>query len=258
FLLIVTLVLLGCMLLMPMKVKTLNGTKEYFERNYAALGPMKRDEKICAALFIFALLAAFARPLYAALLPGLAPAYVFLTVGFISFFIIAADKGSLLTWETAQKETMWGMMLLFAGGMALGKLINGSGASSCIAELVSGLNLDGGFFTIVILVFFIRLIAELTNGTTAAAICLPIVFGFTEKMGLNPIPYWFIAIMAYNGEFLLPISVRAIPIGYGLDANKMLKGGIPMTLISSIIAILFGYICIKFVPSFGNLPYLFN
>lgn len=151
---------------------------------------------------------------------------------------------------------MWGMMILFAGGMAIGQLINGSGATEHIAEMVSSLSLDGGLTTIIIIVVFTRLVSEVTNGTTAAAVSIPIIFGFTEKLGLNPVPYWFIATMAYNAEFMLPLSVRAIPVAYGLDANKMLKSGIPMTVISMIVVIIFGYAAMKLWPMFGSLSYL--
>lgn len=251
------------MLLLPMnrQVKSLDGTKEFFKESYVALGPMKWEEKFCLGAFVLALLLAFTRSLYASILPGLAPAYSMLTLGFICFFVIIKKQGkpaALLTWEEAQSGMMWGMMVLFASGMAMGKLLNGSGASARLAELISGLNLDGGLTTIIILVVFTRFISEVTNGTTAAAVCCPIVFSFTSKMGLNPIPYWFITTMAYNAEFLLPISVRAVPIGYGLDAKKMLKGGIPMTILNMIVIIIFGYVAINLFPSFGNLPYLFD
>ncbi|BDF05715.1 SLC13 family permease [[Clostridium] hylemonae] len=258
YLIIASLVLLGSMLLMPMKVKKLDGTREYFNNSYRELGPMKRDEKICSILFLVAMLAAFTRPLYADILPALAPAYVYLTLGCLCFFIVAADKGFLLTWDTAQNGMMWGMMILFAGGMALGKLINDSGATARIADIVSGLALDGGLLTIVILVVFTRIISEVTNGTTAAAVSIPIVFGFTSELGLNPIPYWFITTLAYNAEFLLPLSVRAIPVAYGLDANKMLKAGTPMTIISMVVVIIFGYLAMQFWPAFGELSYLVN
>lgn len=257
YFIIAILVLLGCMLLLPVKVKSLEGTKEYFKSSYAELGPMKPIEKVCAALFLIAMLCAFTRPLYAALLPGMVPAYAFLTIGFLCFFITLRDKGPLLTWETAQKGTMWGMMILFASGLAMGKLLNGSGASGCLAELVSGLNLDGGFLTVVALVVFTRVIAEMTNGTTAAAVVCPIVFGVTEKLGLNPVPYWFITTMAFNAEFLLPISVRAIPVSYGLDADKMLKWGIPVVLVHMTLVIACGYAAMQLWPTFSSLPYLF-
>lgn len=142
--------------------------------------------------------------------------------------------------------------------MALGKLINDSGATARIADIVSNLALDGGLLTVVVLVIFTRMISEVTNGTTAAAVSVPIVFGFTSELGLNPIPYWFITTLAYNAEFLLPLSVRAIPVAYGLDANKMLKYGTPMTIISMVVVIIFGYAALKLWPMFGELPYLIN
>jgi sodium-dependent dicarboxylate transporter 2/3/5 len=258
YLIIASFVLLLCMWAMPMKVKRLEGTKEYFTTSYKELGPMKRDEKICGSLFIIGLLAAFTRPFYASALPGLSPAYIFLTIGFISFFIQTQSKGVLLTWENAQKGSMWGMMILFAGGLAIGKLLNTSGAATSLAEIVGGMPLDGGFLTIVALVVFVRAIAEVTNGTTAAAICCPLVFQLATGLGLNPMPYWFITIMAFNEEFLLPISVRAIPVGYGLSAKRMLKPGIPLTIINMAVVVIVGFVCLKFWPSFGDLPYLFN
>lgn len=253
YLIIASAVLLVGMWMMPMEVKRLDGTKEFFDKSYKELGPIKRDEKICLALFICAMVGAFARPFYSQYLPGLAPAYMFLTLGFISFFIVTADKGFLLTWDATQKGTMWGMMILFASGLAMGKLLNGSGASGKIAEMVTAMSLDGGLTTIIVIVVFARLISELTNGTTAAAICCPIIFSFTAEAGLNPIPYWFITTMAYNAEFLLPLSVRAIPISYGLSADKMLKHGIPLTIINMVVVVIFGYLAIQFWPAFGEL-----
>lgn len=247
---------LVCMLFMYGKYSPLNGSKEYFIESYKKLGAIKRDEKICGALFLIALLAAFTRPLYATILPSLAPAYIFLLLGCLSFVITAFDKGPLLTWEVAQKGIMWGMMILFGGGLALGKMINDSGAGEAIAGIVAEMSLDGGLLTIIVFTIFARVISELTNSTVAAAVSVPIVIGFSVKMGLNPIPYWFITVMSYNAEFLLPISVRAIPVAYGLDANKMLKGGIPMSIVSTILVVVFGYVVMQFWPAFGELSYL--
>ncbi len=258
FLIIATIVLLLCMLFMPMKVKRLEGTKEYFQKSYNELGPMRRDEKFCLALAFLATLGAFTRPLYAHILPGLAPAYIFLTIGFSCFFIITENNEYLLTWETTEKGAMWGMMILFAGGLALGKLLNESGASTSLAAIVSQIPLYSDFFTVAALVVFVRLITEVTNGTTAAAICCPLVLELTTKLGLNPIPYWFITTMAYNAEFLLPISVRAIPVAYGLDAEEMLKKGVGVTVIHMIVVVVCGYLFMKLWPTFNVLNYFNN
>ncbi|WP_317855822.1 SLC13 family permease [Chakrabartyella piscis] len=253
YLVLATAVLLIGMLMIPLEEKEIDGTKEFFDETYKELGPMKRDEKICLTMFILAMLGAFARPLFVNLLPGFTPAYIFLTLGFLTFFITSSKKNYLLSWETAQEGTLWGMMILFAGGLAMGQLINGSGASTQIAGMISKLSFHHDLAVVALFVIFARIIAEVTNGTTSAAVCCPIVFGFAAETGMNPIPLWFITTMAFNGEYMLPLSVRAIPISYGLDADKMMKYGTPMTIINIILVIIFGYLAMEFWPMFSTL-----
>ncbi len=242
---IATVVVLAAMLLRPMKVKELSGTKEYFAKCYQELGPMKKDEKVSLVLFVIAMLGSFLRPLYADIFPGLVPAYLFLLLGFINFVIISFDtKTPLLSWDEAQREVMWGMLLLFAGGLALGQILTGSGANDVIASFVSSLSLKGGLETVVIFAIFACIISEMTNSTVSAAVTLPIVIGVTTKLGLNPLPYVFAACMAMNYESLLPVSVRAISVSYGLDPNKLMKTGFPITILRMLVAIVMGYITV--------------
>ena len=251
---IATVLVLVVMLLQPMQVKSLSGTKEYFKQAYDELGPMKKDEKISLVLFVVAMLGSFIRPLYAELLPGVVPAYLFLILGCVNFVIISAEKKDmLLTWDKAQTEVMWGMLLLFAGGLALGQILTGSGANDAIAAFVSGMNLTGGFGTILIFALFACLISEMTNSTVSAAVTIPIVIGVTQKMGLNPIPYIFITAMAMNFESILPVSVRAIPVSYGLDPAKLMKGGIVVALVRMLVAVIVGYVTMLIWPGFGTL-----
>ncbi len=256
FCVITGVVMMVTMQIMHRKISPLNGTKEYFQESYKELGPMKKDEKICAALFILALLGVFLRPLFAQALPALAPAYWLMILGSVSFFINIRGKGIMMSWEEAQENTLWGMMLLFGGGLALGRLVNESGAGASIAKLVCALNLTGELPIIMIITVFAVFMSETTNSTVSAAVVVPIVLSITAQNGLNPIPYWFISLMALNSEFLLPISVRAIPVGYGLDPKIMMKRGIPMLLIRMLIVIVVGYICMEFWPTFNSIPYM--
>ncbi len=253
YLIFATLALLAFMLLMPMEIKRLEGTKDYFSDCYKELGPMKKEEKLCASIFLLALFGAFARPWYQEIMPSLEPAYVFLILGCTAFFITLDKENPLISWEEAQNRTMWGMMILFGGGLALGSMINGSGASDALAGIVAGMNMDGGLATLIIFTIAARLIGELTNSTAAAAIIIPITLQFCTELGLNPIPYWFILVMAYNAEYVLPISVRAIPVAYGLDANIMFKRGFIMTIFSMAVGVLVGWICLQYWPAFNQL-----
>ena len=99
----------------------------------------------------------------------------------------------------------------------------------------------------------ISAIATEINSTVSAAVTLPIVIGVTQKMGLNPIPYIFTTAMGMNYESLLPVSVRAISVGYGLDPEKLLKDGFLVTLIRMLVAVIAGYIMLIAWPGFGVL-----
>ena len=70
---------------LPVPVKRLAGTSEYFKEMYAQLGTIRLGEKISLVLFVAATLLAFIRPLYAGWLPALKPAYVFLIIGLTAF-----------------------------------------------------------------------------------------------------------------------------------------------------------------------------
>lgn len=239
-------------LMLPQEVKSLEGTKEYFTEAYKALGPMKRTEKISMALFVIALIGSFLRPLYASLLPGLVPAFLYAILGFLGFFITGDDGKPLVDWDYVQKHMLWGMMILFAGGLAMGNLLGASGANKAIAELIaSQMHMPPGLPMIIAITVFAVAVSESTNSTVSAAVVVPIVITYTQRAGLPLMPYFFITAMAYNSEFLLPVSVRAITCGNGLDPNVQMKRGIPIMLIRALSVIVVGYICLQ-IPAFSQ------
>lgn len=252
---IIAAVVVLCMMIFKKRsVNRLEGTKEYFKESYKALGPMRREEKISLILFIIAMLGSFIRPLYADILPLLVPAYLFLVCGLINFIIVSSDKKKmLLEWDGAQKEVMWGMLLLFAGGLALGQILTLSGANDVIADVISKLHITGGIETIAVFAIFACLISEMTNSTVSAAVTIPIVIGVTGKMGLNPIPYVFATAMAFNYESLLPVSVRAITVSYGIAPDKLIKNGLLITIVRMLVSIAVGYMMMLIWQGFGEL-----
>lgn len=251
YLIIATIVCLIVQLMLPCEVKSLKGTKEYFKDAYEALGPVKNIEKVCIVLFAIALVGSFLRPLYAAAAPGLIPAYLFAILGFLGFFISGEDGKPLVDWSYVQKNMLWGMMILFAGGLAMGNMLGASGANGDIAKLVSQAAIAPGLPMVIAITLFACLISELTNSTVSSAVVVPIVLSYTGKVGLPIIPYWFIAVMAYNSEILLPVSIRAITCGNGLDPNVQMKRGIPVFIARALTVIIVGYICLQ-IPWFSQ------
>lgn len=253
YLIIATIVITIVLVFQKKDVERIEGAKEYFQKMYQELGPVKKSEIVGLVIFLLALGLSFARPLYASVLPTLEPYCIFIILGFLNFFITIKDYGLSLTWETTQKNMMWGMMILFAGGLALGQILTGSGANEAIASAVGRMNFDGGLTTVILIGVFACAISEFSNSTVSAALTVPLVLGLTKELGLNPGPYFFIAVFCYNSEFLLPVSVRAIPVGYGLDPSEQMKKGIVPFLVRALVSIVVGYAFLRLWPGFGTL-----
>lgn len=235
--------------------KTLPGSRHFFEAEYAKLPPMNRDEKVSLTIFVLATLLAFLRPLYAGILPGLKPAYVFLLLGLLIIIwpSCKADRQTLLTWAEAEKGVIWGLLFIFAGGTALGAVITDTGAAEAIAHIVERFNLTGGLLTIFIFTALTVMLAETASNTAAAAIALPIVISVTQAAHLDPIPYIYITSAAFNTSYMLPTSIRAIPIGHGLSPAFLFTHGAKQTALGIAIITLMGWAFMEFWPYFSQI-----
>lgn len=249
-LVLVVLVDIICLMLIRPKETNLKGSKEYFHKLYADLPEMNRDEAISLVMFIAVIALSFTRELYADILPGLKPAYVFLIAGIMTFVISNRERKPMLIWKTAEKKVFWGMIFMFAGAMAVGTLLTGTGATTGIAELLTAMDLQGGFFTILAFTTFTVVLSEISNNTSAAAISVPIVISMTQKLGLDPIPYIYITIAAFNCAYMLPTTVRAIPVGMGLPPKYLLKKGSLLTISSILVISVAGWLMYEFWPLF--------
>lgn len=255
FLLVLMAVNLIILLGIRLDKKTLPGSRHFFETEYAKLPPMNRDEKVSLAVFATATLLAFLRPLYADWLPGLKPAYVFLLLGLLVIIwpSCKAERQTLLSWQEAEKGVLWGLLFIFAGGTALGAVITDTGAAEAIAHLVERFNLTGGLLTVFVFTAFTVLLAETASNTAAAAIALPIVISVCQAASLNPIPYIYIASAAFNTSYMLPTSIRAIPIGHGLSPAFLFTHGAKQTAAGIVLITALGWAFLQYWNYFSLL-----
>ncbi len=234
------------------KEERLAGSKEYFAKIYAEMPKMTKEEKISLGLFAFATVMAFSRQLYQNFLPGLKPAYVFIICAVLSFLIKKQDGEKLMKWKVVQGKIIWDLIYIFAGGMALGTLINKSGAADAIGAAVSNANLGEGFLIVFVIVLFTILLSDVTSNTATAAVAIPIVISIVNGMGKDPIPYVYIASIGVNLSYMLPTSIRAIPVGYGLKPKFMFKEGVMMTVIVVALMSILAYVLLNYWPLFST------
>jgi sodium-dependent dicarboxylate transporter 2/3/5 len=235
------------------KGENLGGSKEYFTEQYRKLGPMSSGEKWSLGLFIVATVLSFTRQFYQEALPGLKPAYVFIICAIIAFIVTRNDGTRLITWKTAERRVIWDLMYIFAGGLAAGTLMNESGAAEDIGNLMKSMDMSGGFVTILIIITITLLMSDMTSNTATAAVSIPIIINIVQGVGLNPIPYIYIASIGVNLSYMLPTSIRAIPVGYGLEPRFMFKKGVWLSLIVIALMSVTAWIMLKYVPSFSTI-----
>ncbi len=243
----IIMLLIGCD-----KNAQVGASKSYFKEQYQAMPKISKAESWSLALFIIPTVLSFLRPLYQSYLPNLKPAYLFIIFAVLSFFITKEDGERLLSWKVTQKRIVWDLLYVFAGGLALGTMINGSGAAEAIGNLVANADLNEGFFLVFVIITLTVLLSDVTSNTATAAVAMPIVVSVVKGIGGNPIPYIYIASIGVNLSYMLPTSIRAIPVGYGLEPKYMLKIGVPITVVVIILMSLLSYFLLKFWPAFST------
>ncbi len=235
------------------KEASMSGTKEYFLEQSNMLHKMGFEEKASLMLFIIATVLSFTRQFYQNILPGLKPAYVFIICAVISFLITSKDGSRLMIWKSVQKKIVWELIYIFAGGLAAGTLIKGSGAADAIGMMVSSLDLGGGLLTVFVIITLTLLLSDVTSNTATAAVAIPVVISIIQGIGQNPIPYIYIASVGVNLSYMLPTSIRAIPVGYGLEPKYMLKEGWKMSVIVIVLMTVMCTVMYRYWPAFSTI-----
>ena len=233
-------------------VDELPGSADYLRQRLAELGPMKREEKWALVLFGAAATLAFTRPLFADFAPGLTPAFAFISIAVVSF-AIRTREGPLITWPFAQKHMMWGLFYLFAGGIALGRILSDSGAAEGFAAALMPYAGSGGLTAVIIFSTLTMVLSQATSNTAAIAIVVPITISTFQSLSLNPIPFVYIVAVIGNCGFLLPSSAGgpAVAAGYGVNLKTMAVKGLIAALILLVVLIGLGYALASWWPAFG-------
>jgi len=234
------------------ELEHVEGTRDYFAGELRALGKLTVPEKWGLLFFLAATIMAFTRQFYSSLLPGLNPAYAFLTFALLCFVI--RHKGEpLLKWDFAQTHMAWGLFYLFAGGTALGEILSQTGAAKFIADGLVPFAGGGGLRAVLVFSLMTMMITQITNNTAAIAIMVPITISTFQSVGVNPIPFVYIVAVAGNCGFMLPSSAGgpAVAAGYGVNLKTMFSKGLWLSALLWVVIAVLGYLLATYWPGFG-------
>ncbi|MBO0591155.1 DASS family sodium-coupled anion symporter [Cellulophaga sp. E16_2] len=231
--------------------KEFPGGREEINTQLKALGKMSYDEKMVLAVF---LCTAFAWITRSFLLQKFIPQIddTIISVFFaIALFVLPSSKKKegLISWEDAVKLP-WGVVLLFGGGMALALGFETSGLALWIGNKLIALESVPFIFLILILIFAVNFLTEITSNIATTAMLLPVLISLAPTLGVHPYYLMISATVAASCAFMLPVATppNAVVFGSGyLKIEDMVKKGIWMNIISILILTLFVYFVLPLV-----------
>ena len=236
------------------KQKEFPGGKEEINRLLEELGPIKKEEKIVAFVFIGTALCWITRSfLLENILPGIDDTIIAIAAGIVLFTItLGSSDKRLLNWEEAVKMP-WGIILLFGGGMALAQGFEETGLAEWFGLQMTLLESLPLFLLVLIVIFSVNFITELTSNLATTAMLLPILAPIALELNLNPYMLLVATTVAASCAFMLPVATppNAVVFGSGyLRIPDMVKAGVWMNVFSIIILTVVVYFVLPFVWDF--------
>lgn len=163
--------------------------------------------------------------------------------GVVLMFLVPNGKGGrLLDWETA-KDIPWGMLLLFAGGIAIAKGFAASGLSEMMGQWLTSLAQLPALLMVLIICLSVTYLTEITSNTATATLLMPILAAAAIATGLDPSVLMIPAAICASCAFMLPVSTAPNAIAYAtgeVTIQQMVKEG---AVLSFVIASTVGLMC---------------
>jgi sodium-dependent dicarboxylate transporter 2/3/5 len=163
------------------------------------------------------------------------------SVALIAVVLMAAlpngEGGRLLRWEAASKIP-WGVLLLFAGGIAIANAFVQSGLADIIAGELGGLVNLPKWLLLISMCLAVTFLTEVTSNTATASLLMPLLAATAVATGMNPILLMVPAAMSASCAFMLPVATapNAIVFGSGkVQIRDMARAGFVLNLIGAIV-----------------------
>ncbi|GIX42107.1 MAG: SLC13 family permease [Leptospiraceae bacterium] len=215
--------------------------------------PWKTEEKLVLIVFLITIFLWLLQPLISKILPYFNDSLIAMLMAIVLFFIPTdIFKGKfLMEWKDIQEmKQIWGILILFGGGLALAKLIQEKGVSKYIAKHSLWFkNMQSSipdfillFLIIYTISFFIIFFTEITSNTATTATFLPIISAIVEQNFQNSYILLLTIPLSASCAFMLPIATPPNAIIFSTEKitiKQMAKTGFLLNIIFSFLITLF-------------------
>jgi len=159
--------------------------------------------------------------------------------GAVLMFLIPAgggEKRALLSWPEAERLP-WGVLILFGGGISLGRAVKDSGLSLWLGGQLEPLNFLPAIIFIGAVVLLVIFLTELTSNVATMTTLAPILGTLAAAVGAAPESLLAPAAVAASCAFMLPVATAPNAIIYAsgqVTIGQMMRAGLRINLLGAV------------------------
>lgn len=153
--------------------------------------------------------------------------------------IVAVGASGVASWPDIERQTEWGVLLLFGGGLCFSAVLQVSGTSAFLAQQM--VSLFGGapsWLVVLVIATFVVFLTELASNTATAALMVPLFAPIASSLGLSPVVMAVMVALAASCAFMLPVATppNAMVFATGrVPQRQMMRVGLVLNLFCSLV-----------------------
>lgn len=245
----------------PPEITTLAGSKKIVKERIKKLGKLKGGERNTLIVFILTACMWMFRSgfnLGAIHIPGWTELLgvpwiddsVIAMIAVLLFYLIPTDIRKwdfTLDWKT-NLHIPWGTLLLFGGGITLGKALQETGAAQYIAMNLIDLRALPTILILLVIILLAKFLSEITSNTATTTMLMPILFAVGIAIGVDPLSLMIAGAVATSLVFMLPVATPPNAIVYGTEyvsMPEMVRNGFVLQMVTTLIWVCLLYFVIS-------------
>ncbi len=155
----------------------------------------------------------------------------------VALFLLPDGRGRrMLDWESA-RSIPWGLLLLFAGGIAIAKAFGASGLSESLGSVLAQLVRVPEFVMVLGLCLGVTFLTEVTSNTAISTLLMPILAAAALAAGLDARTLMIPAALSASCAFMLPVATVPNAVVFGteeLEIQDMIRAGLRLNLAGAV------------------------
>ena len=138
----------------------------------------------------------------------------------------------------------WGVLILFGGGISLGRAVSRTGLSEWLGTQMGSLEALPAIAFIAAVVLLVIFLTELTSNVAAMTTLAPILGTLALAVGAAPSSLLAPAAVAASCAFMLPVATAPNAIIYAsgkVTIGQMMRAGLRINLLGAVVITIIGF-----------------